>query len=132
MIGKMAVLPKIRPKFTPWVLTCKMIISLVFFIFFFNFDFLGGKRAKNSQKFYLLHSTFQEPYIIWFFVVHKSKKIMSQVNLFVLSKFWFFGLLGGSKGKKWPKMTQNSALCTLYVRNHTSYDLHLWYTCSTG
>ena len=35
------------------------------------------------------------------------------------------------KGLKRQKMAQNvKNLCrTLYFRNHTSYDLHLWYTC---
>ena len=32
----------------------------------------------------------------------------------ILSKFWFFGLLGGSK------MTKSLVVCTLYLRNHTS------------
>ena len=31
--------------------------------------------------------------------------------------------------KKWHKMTKYSASCTLYIRKHISYDLHLWYTC---
>ena len=41
---------------------------------------------------------------------------------FIFSKFWFFKLLVGSKGKKWPKMTKASVCRTLYLRNHTSYD----------
>ena len=32
-------------------------------------------------------------------------------------------------GKKWHKMTKYSASCTLYIKKHISYDLHLWYTC---
>ena len=50
--------------------------------------------------------------------------------LFSILKFWFSRLSGGWKGKK---MAQNdkkiSVCCTLYFRNHISYDLHLWYTC---
>ena len=53
-------------------------------------------------------------------------------RFFIFSKFWFLGLLGGSKGKKWPKMTKNFVLCTLYFRNHTSYDLDLLYTNVKG
>ena len=45
---------------------------------------------------------------------------------FIFSKFWFFGLLGGSKSKNWSKMTKNSVWPTLYFRNHISYDLHSW------
>ena len=39
---------------------------------------------------------------------------------FVILKFWFSDL----------KMTNISVYRTLYLRNHTSYDLHLWYTCT--
>ena len=50
-------------------------------------------------------------------------------HFFHFLKFWIFRLLGGSKGKKWPKMTKRSVYCALDLRNHTSHDLHLWYTC---
>ena len=43
-------------------------------------------------------------------------------------KFWFSRLSRGWKGKKWPKMLKISVCCTLYFRNHISYDLRLWYT----
>ena len=45
------------------------------------------------------------------------------------SKFWFFGLLGESKGKNDPKWQKNMPL-TPYLRNRTSYDCHFWYTCA--
>ena len=44
-------------------------------------------------------------------------------------KFWFSKLSRGWKGKKWPKMSKISVFCTLYFRNHISYDFHLCYTC---
>ena len=53
-------------------------------------------------------------------------------HLWYTSVKLFFGLLGGSKGKKWPNMTRDSDHRILYLRNHTSYDLDLWYTCVTG
>ena len=31
-------------------------------------------------------------------------------------------------GKKWPKMTKNSACFTPYFRNRTSYDYGFWYS----
>ena len=46
--------------------------------------------------------------------------------------FYFIKILifqvfrGHQKGKK--KYTKNSANCTLYLSNHTSYDCHLWFT----
>ena len=90
-----------------------------------------GKRAKSSpkwQKKCLPHLLSQEPYIKWSsFVVHKCKIITSPVVFFIFSKFWFFRLLGGSKGKKWPIITNN-----LYLRNHISYDLDLWCICVKG
>ena len=93
----------------------------------------GQKTILSEKKFCLSHSICLEPYIIWFsFMVHMCKMIISPGVFFIFSKFWFFRLLGGSKGKKWPKMTKNSVCRVLYLRNHTSYDLHLWYTCVIG
>ena len=66
------------------------------------------------------------------FVVHNCEIIVSLDFFFVFWKFWFFKLLGRSKGKKWPKMTKNSVWHALYFRNYTSYDLHLWYTYVKG
>ena len=55
-------------------------------------------------------------------------KLMISLGVsFIFSKFWFCGLLRGSKYKKWPKMTKNFVLCTLYLRNYTSF-LDLWCT----
>ena len=98
------------------VLICKVIISPGFFIFskFWFSGLLGGKRAKiaqNDKKFCLLCFISQELYIIWSsFVVHKRKMIISPGVFFMFLKFWFFGLLGGSKRKKWPKITKKHCL----------------------
>ena len=35
----------------------------------------------------------------------------------------------GVKDQKWYKMTKNYVSLAPYLRNHTSYDCHLWYTC---
>ena len=48
---------------------------------------------------------------------------------FSILKFWFSGLSGGWKVKKWPKMTKFSVCRSLYFRIYISYDLQLWYTC---
>ena len=62
----------------------------------------------------------QEPYIIWLsFVLYKCKMITYPCFFFIFSKFWFFGLLGGWKGKKWPKMTKK--LCPLHVLSQKPY-----------
>ena len=44
-------------------------------------------------------------------------------------KFWLSRLTRGWKGKKLSQKLKISVCCTLYFRNHISYDLHLWYTC---
>ena len=119
------------------VLMCKMVISPGVFSFFQNFDFFDcqrDKRAKNGPKWQKILSVTcsisQEPYLIWLsFMVHMCKVIISPGDYFIFSKFWFFRLLGGWKCKKWSKMTKNAVCHTSYIRNHTSYDCHLWYTC---
>ena len=84
--------------------------------------------AQTDKKFCLLHYLFQEPYIIWLpFMLQLCKMLISPGVFSFFSEFWFSGLLG-VEGQKWPKMTRNSASCTSYLRNHTSYDCHLWCT----
>ena len=106
------------------IYVCKMIISSgVFFHFFQNFVFFrevkGEKMVQIDKKFCLSHSISQEPYLIWFsFVVHMCKMIISPGVFLFFPKFWLFGLLGGSKGKKWSKMTKSSVRHTLHIRNH--------------
>ena len=89
----------------------------------------GQKIVQNDKKFCLSCSVSQEPYIIWLsFMVHLCKMIISPVVFFIFSKYWFLGLLRGKKGKERSEMTKNFVRCTPYLRNHTSYGCHLWYT----
>ena len=95
-----------------------------FFLFFQNFDFLGFQgvkwqiMAQNDKKLCLLYYIFHEAYMIWFWsiLVHMCKVMTSQDAFFIVLKFWFFQLLEGCKGKKWPKMTNHSACLTLYLQ----------------
>ena len=123
-----------------WKITISYVTSPGSFFIFLIFSFFrllrgqkGKKWPKMTSKFCLLHFISQEPWIIWLsFVVDKFKMIMSPADFFIFLKFWYFGLWGGSKGKKWSRMAKNSVLCTLYLRNHISYDFHLQYTCLKG
>ena len=63
------------------------------------------------------------------FVICKCKMIVFSSAFFIFSKFWFFKLLRRLKGKKLSKMTENFVCHALYLRNHTSYYFHSWYTC---
>ena len=70
----------------------------------------------------------QEPCIIWLpFMVEMCRVIISR-GVFFNVEILIFQVLRGLKGKEWPKMTKISVCCTLYFRNHLSYDLHLWCT----
>ena len=113
-------------------LVCITIISLTIFSYFKHFDFPGCRRVKvqkrvqNYKKICLSRFISHEPHIIWLsFVVHKCKMIISPSNCFIFTKFWFSGLLGGSKGKKWPKMTKKQSVVPFYLSNHAPYDLYL-------
>ena len=114
---------------------CKMIISPCFFSkcwFSGLLEEVKQKIVQNDKIFCLLLSASQEPYIMSF-VLHNCRMIISPGGFFfffssLFSKFWFFGLLVGWKGKKWAKLTINSVCDTPYLRNHVSYDCHLWCT----
>ena len=89
----------------------------------------GQKMAWGDKKSCLWHSTIwgsihYDP-DFWYTCV---KWRHPEVLFFILSKFWFCGLLGGWKGKKWPQMTKNIALLTQYLSNHTSCDSDFWHT----
>ena len=59
-----------------------------------------------KNKNYIHHV--QEQCSIWsWFLVHRGKMMIFAGSFFFSSKFWFFGLFLGGKGKKWSKMTQN-------------------------
>ena len=110
---------------------CKMIMSpQVFFIFLkiLILQIVSGvkeqKMTQNDKTLCSPHSISQEPCIIWLsFMVHICKIIISLCVLFLFS-----GSPGWWKGRKWSKMTKYSVCHTLYFRNYTSYDLHLWFT----
>ena len=98
-------------------------LHVFFFIFskFWNFWLLVGvkglKMAQNHKKLCLLCFISQESYIIWLsFMVHLSKMIISSGVLFHLFKIL----------RKWSNMRKNYVCCTPCLRNHTSYDHHLW------
>ena len=86
----------------------------------------GQKIVKMTKK-CLSCSISQELYIWLSFMVHKCKMIISLGMFFHFLKILIFGLLGGSKGKKWPKITKNYICRTPYLMKHTSYDCDLWY-----
>ena len=115
-------------------------VSLSFFHFFKMLIFWvveggggGGKRAKNCPEWYSVccfpylrnHPT----YIVWLSFMVQMCKIIISWGVFFNFKFWFSMWSGGWKGKEWLKMTKLSVCCTLYFRNHLSYDLHLWCAC---
>ena len=101
----------------------KMIISPGAFFIFSKFWFsglLGGKKiAQNDNQFCLSCLIYQKPCIMNVICGTQVYNDNISRHFFVFSEFLFFELLGGSKGKKWPKMTKNFVLCTLYLRNHT-------------
>ena len=91
------------------------------------------QKGQNDKNVCLLCSISQEPFIIWFsLMVHMFKMMIFPEFFFIFSKFWFFRLLGMSEVEKWPKITKNSFCHALYLRNHTSYHLHVWCICVKG
>ena len=113
---------------------CKMISSGFFFFFHFFKNFIFQyvrwvkcqKMAQNGKIFRLSHSISQEAYMIWsWFLLHMCKMMICSF----FSQFRFSRLLGRWKSKNWPKMIKNSVRLTPYLRNRTSYDCDVWYTC---
>ena len=136
----------------PWILVhlCRMMISPGVFFICFKFSFSGlleGKRPKNSPK-WKITITSVMCYIsgtvwIWSLVLVHFCKMMISPGHFCLSKnigndhdFWY------TIAKCWYLQVFFSFLFLIlifravrgikgisYLRNHTSYDYHFWYTC---
>ena len=125
---------------------------------FFRWGVKGQKTVQNDKKLCLSLFISQEPYIIWLsFMVHMCKMIISHTlhhtrylrnhtscschfwykcendnisrscfHFFKILIFWFVRWV---KGQKTVQNDKNFVCHTLHLRNHTSYDCHLWYTC---
>ena len=121
---------------------CKMMISLgVFFFFIYiNFHFSDCywvKRAKKwtkmTKKFCRLYFKSHKTYIIWLsFMVHLCKMMISPGAFFHFFKILIFWVVRRVKGQKNSPKRQKTLSFALYLRNHTSYDLDLWYACVKG
>ena len=89
--------------------------------------------AQNDKKFCLLHFISQEPYIMWlsFMLLHlwySCVKWHIQEFFSFFQSFDFWDCYGGKRTKNSPKW-QNSVCCAWYLKNNTSYNCYLWYTC---
>ena len=101
---------------------------------FWFFGLLGGwkgkKWAKMTKKFCLSRSISQEPYIIWLsFMVQMCKMIIFPAVFFIFYKFWFFRLLGGWKGKKWPLSVAPYLIITVTYYGHLIF-IYGTYVCT--
>ena len=123
-----------------WILKLWHLIWFCSTILFLIYGSLGcylGKRTKKWPKMTkncLSRFISEELYMVWLsFMVHLCKVMIFPGVFFIFSKFCFSGLLvrggGGGRVKTSPKWEKNSVCCTPYLRNHTSYDFYLWYTC---
>ena len=121
-----------------WYKCVKWWYLQVFFSLFWNFQFLSCRGAKgnciaqNKNSNYICLVSYQQ-YSLWsWFLVHLCKMMIS-LSVFSFLIFSFFELLeGGKRAKNGPRWQKHSACCTSYLRNHTSYDLDLWYICIKG
>ena len=85
------------------------------------------QSEKNSvcHTPYLRNNTWNDFHLC---IYGANDNIFRKIFFLILSRFWFSRFPGevSLKGKK--QSHKNSVRCTLYLRNHTSYDFHLWYT----
>ena len=83
------------------------------------------KISQKDKKFCLSCLVYQEPYRA--IVIYDTKVSNDNISrhFFIFSKFWFFGLIGGSKGKK---MTQNNKkVCPLHFISQEPYIIWPWF-----
>ena len=89
----------------------------------------GQNMAQNDKKFCPSHLVYQEPYMYDCHLCYTYVKwYCLQVVLSFFQNFDFLACYRGKRTKNGPKWQKRSACYTPYLRNHTSYDCHLWYT----
>ena len=121
--------------------TCVKWYFQAFFSLFQNFNFLGCpwvKRSKYGPKWQkilsvALHISGTIHHMIWYHICRIWCICVKWLYLRVLFSFFqSFDYLGCLLGCKWakngPKGQGNSVYHAPYLRNHTWYDCHLWYT----
>ena len=121
-----------------------MITSTGIFSFFQNFDFRvargikGQKIVENDKRILsiVLHISGTIHHMIIICGV-QVQNLISSGNIFRYFFYFFktliFQVVRRVKGQKMAHQNEKKAVChTLYLRSHTSYDLHLWYTCVIG
>ena len=117
-----------------WYISVKWWYLQVFIFIFLIFSFLGllggwkdKKQLKKKNNNYIRHTPYLRNSIaydhdFWYTCV---KWWYLQVLFFIFSKFWFFGLLGGSKGKK---IAQNDKRpCPLHFISQEPYIIWSWF-----
>ena len=131
----------LRNSIWSWFLVhlCKMVISPSVFFNFFKILFFGivtgvkwQKIAQNHNKLCLSRFISQEHHTsydchLWYTC---AKWWYLHVFFFHLFKILIFWVVSGW-GLKGREIVQNDKNCVcraLYLRNHTSYNYHLWYT----
>ena len=116
---------------------CKMMVAGGVFVIFSKFWFFellfgvkGQKMAKNDEKCYW-RTDLRNRTSSLSFMVHLCEMIKSPGVFFFFFHFYKSLIFWIFRGKR-EKMNQtDKKLCLLYLilRDHTSYDLHLWSTC---
>ena len=110
---------------------CKMIISsgiLKILIFWVHRVVKGRKMVWYDKKLFLWCSISQEP--LYHMIVICGANVWNDniSRCFFNVKILIFQVVKGLKGQKMAQNVENFCR-TLHFRNHTAYDLHLWYTC---
>ena len=103
-----------------------------YFFHFLKFSFFGqlgggGKREKYSPKWknnYIRHMPYLRNSIATWYTCVKWWYLQA-----FFSFFWYFHISGCERGKRAKNDPRWQKSCTLYLRNHISYDCHLWYIC---
>ena len=125
-----------------WYTCVKWWYSRPFFHFFeiFVFQAVRGVKGKNGprwQKNYVWCTSYLRNDILYYcylwYTCVKDDISRYFFHFFKILILWVVRGGGGEevvvKGQRRSKMRKSSVCCAPYLRNHTSYDFYLWYSC---
>ena len=117
-------------KFFPWP------ISRIFFFIFSKFWFCWSLEGYKNKKWlkitkkFCLSCPYPKNHILYDHNLwYPSVKWYVSRLFIIFLKMLIFRVVRKVKGQNDLKWQKSSVRCALYPRNHTSCELHLWFTC---
>ena len=116
--------------FFPWPISRKFFFIFSKFWFCWSLEGYKNKKWLKITKKFCLSCPYPENHILYDHNLwYPSVKWYVSRLFIIFLKMLIFRVVRKVKGQNDLKWQKSSVRCALYPRNHTSCELHLWFTC---